>query len=116
MRNVKYPKYNLKNRQLSYHRGIALHLKSVEILSAAAQLYGKSHLTRRIALSCGINRDVNKTLAYETETKTFLQFHETETKPRHLIFATRRDRDQDLSLVDELATGTKLGQDEIRLV
>ena len=29
-------------------------LKSVEILSAAAQLYEKSHLTRRIALSCGI--------------------------------------------------------------
>jgi len=28
--------------------------KSVEILSAAAQLYEKSHLTRRIALSCGI--------------------------------------------------------------
>ena len=29
-------------------------LKSVEILSAAAQLYEKSHLTRTIALSCGI--------------------------------------------------------------
>ena len=29
-------------------------LKSVEILSAAAQLYEKSHSTRRIALSCGI--------------------------------------------------------------
>jgi len=29
-------------------------LKSVEILSAAAQLYEQSHLTRRIALSCGI--------------------------------------------------------------
>ena len=28
--------------------------KSVEILSAAAQLYEKSHLTRRIALSCAI--------------------------------------------------------------
>jgi len=27
---------------------------SVEILSAAAQLYEKSHLTTRIALSCGI--------------------------------------------------------------
>jgi len=27
---------------------------SVEILSAAAQLYEKSHLIRRIALSCGI--------------------------------------------------------------
>ena len=32
----------------------ARRLKSVEILSAAAQLYEKSHLTRRIALSCGI--------------------------------------------------------------
>jgi len=30
------------------------HNKSAEILSAAAQLYEKSHLTRRIALSCGI--------------------------------------------------------------
>jgi len=30
------------------------HLKSVEILSAAVQLYRKSHLTRRIALSCSI--------------------------------------------------------------
>jgi len=29
-------------------------IKSVEILSAAARLYEKSHLTRRIALSCGI--------------------------------------------------------------
>jgi len=29
-------------------------LKSVEILSAAAQLYEKSHLATRIALSCGI--------------------------------------------------------------
>jgi len=29
-------------------------LKSVEILSTAAQLYEKSHLTKRIALSCGI--------------------------------------------------------------
>ena len=28
--------------------------KSVDIWSAAAQLYEKSHLTRRIALSCGI--------------------------------------------------------------
>jgi len=28
-------------------------LKSVEIFSPAAQLYEKSHLTRRIALSCG---------------------------------------------------------------
>jgi len=32
----------------------ARRLKSVEILSAAAQLYEKSHLTRRIALSSGI--------------------------------------------------------------
>ena len=40
--------------QLSYRRGTARRLKSVEILSAAAQLYEKSHLTRRIALSCGI--------------------------------------------------------------
>ena len=29
-------------------------LNSVEILSAAAQLCEKSHLTRRIALSCGM--------------------------------------------------------------
>ena len=29
----------------------------------------------------------------ETKTKTFMQFHETETRPRRLIFATRRDRD-----------------------
>ena len=43
-----------KNKQLSYCRGTARHLKSVEILSAAAQLYKKSHLTRRIALSRGI--------------------------------------------------------------
>ena len=28
--------------------------KSLEVLSAAAHLYEKSHLTRRIALSCGI--------------------------------------------------------------
>jgi len=42
------------DKQLSYRRGTARRLKSVEILSAAAQLYEKSHLTRRIALSCGI--------------------------------------------------------------
>jgi len=39
---------------MSYRRGTARRLKSVEILLAAAQLYDKSHLTRRIALSCGI--------------------------------------------------------------
>jgi len=35
-------------------RAISSQLRHVEILSAAAQLYEKSHLTRRIALSCGI--------------------------------------------------------------
>jgi len=45
---------NTPNKWLSYHRGTARRLKSVEILSAAAQLYEKSHLTRRIAISCGI--------------------------------------------------------------
>jgi len=39
---------------LSYRRWTARRLKSVEILSAAAQLYEKAQLTRRIALSCGI--------------------------------------------------------------
>jgi len=43
-----------KNKLLSCRRKTARALKSVEILSAAAQLYEKSHLTRRIALSCGI--------------------------------------------------------------
>ena len=43
-----------QNKQLSYRRGTARRLKSVEILSAAAKLYEKSHLTRRIALPCGI--------------------------------------------------------------
>jgi len=33
----------------------------------------------------------------ETETKTFLHFHEIETRPRRLIFAARRDRDRDLA-------------------
>jgi len=35
-------------------QGNARRLMSVETLSAAAQLYEKSHLTRRIALSRGI--------------------------------------------------------------
>ena len=35
-------------------------------------------------------RDVNETLAYETE---------TETRPRHLVFGPRRDRDQDLPAI-----------------
>jgi len=39
---------------LSYRRVTARRLKSVEILSAAAQLHEKSHLTRRIAPSSGI--------------------------------------------------------------
>jgi len=43
-----------ENKYLSYRRGTVRRLKSVEILSAAAQLYKKSHLTRRIVLSCGI--------------------------------------------------------------
>jgi len=43
-----------KYKQLSYCRGTARHLNSVEIVSAAAQLYKKSHLATRIALSCGI--------------------------------------------------------------
>jgi len=47
------------NKKLSYRRGTARRLKSVEILSveillAAAQMHEKLHLTRRIALSCGI--------------------------------------------------------------
>jgi len=44
----------ISNKYLSYHRETARALKSVEILPAAAQLYEKSYLTRRIALSCGI--------------------------------------------------------------
>jgi len=40
--------------KFSFRRGTTLRLKSVEILSAAAQLYEKSHLTTMIALSCGI--------------------------------------------------------------
>jgi len=46
----------LVNKKLSYRRGTARLLKSVEIfsVSVAAQLYEKSHLTRSIALSCGI--------------------------------------------------------------
>ena len=43
-----------KQQVLSCRRETARRLKSVEILLAAAQLYEKSHLTRRIALSCGI--------------------------------------------------------------
>ena len=71
------------------------------------------HHTIEVTTQCG--RDVNETLAYETETrprrdrdirflirdetetKTFLQFHETETRRRRLIFATRRDRDRDFA-------------------
>ena len=43
------------------------------------------------------DRDIRFLVRDETETKTFLQFHETKTRPRHLIFATRRDRDRDLA-------------------
>jgi len=39
---------------LTTKKSLHITFKSVEILSAAAQLYEKSHLTRRIALSCGI--------------------------------------------------------------
>jgi len=42
------------DNELSYRRGSARRLKSVEIVSAAAQLYEKSHLATRIALSCGM--------------------------------------------------------------
>jgi len=42
------------NTSSSAIAGTARRLKSIEILSAAAQLYEKSQLTRRLALSCGI--------------------------------------------------------------
>jgi len=44
-------------------------LKSVEILSAAAQLYEKSHLTRRIALACGIEISPVGSLDYPQSTR-----------------------------------------------
>jgi len=43
------------------------------------------------------DRDIRFLVRDETETKTFLQFHETETRPMRLIFAMRRDRDRDLA-------------------
>ena len=43
------------------------------------------------------DREIRFSVRCETETKTFLQFHETETRPRRLIFDTRRDRDRDLA-------------------
>ena len=48
------PIYGDANNWLSYRRETARRLKSVEILSAAAQLYEISHLTTRIAFSCDI--------------------------------------------------------------
>jgi len=39
------------------------------------------------------DQDIRFLVRNETETKTFMQFHETEMGPRRLIFATRRDRD-----------------------
>jgi len=44
-------------------------LESVEILSAAAQLYEKSHLIRRIALSCGIKISQTGSLDYSKSTR-----------------------------------------------
>jgi len=44
-------------------------LESVEILSAAAQLYEKSHLNRRIALSCGIKISPTGSLDYSESTR-----------------------------------------------
>jgi len=46
---------------------VARRLKSVEILSAAAQLYEKSHLTRRIALSCCIKISPVGTTSFNIE-------------------------------------------------
>ena len=46
--------YVVQVAQLSQRDRATVRLKSVEILAAAAQLYEKSHLTRRIAISCGI--------------------------------------------------------------
>jgi len=40
-----------------------------------------------IIIAC--TRDVNETLAYKTETKTFLPFQETEARPRHFCYKTR---------------------------
>jgi len=39
------------------------------------------------------DRDIRLLVRDETEIKTFLQFHETKTRPRRLVFATRRDGD-----------------------
>jgi len=44
---------------------------------------------------CSITRDVNETLAYETE-----------TRPRHSVFGPRRDRDQDLPAIPQDETET----------
>jgi len=52
----------------SNRRGTARCLKSVEILSAVAQLHEKSHLTRRIALSCGIKNIAGRFFALATST------------------------------------------------
>ena len=54
IKNCKMTVVRHLNKQLSYRRGTARRLKSVEILSSAAQLHEKSHLTRSIALSCDI--------------------------------------------------------------
>jgi len=51
--------YCSKQLETTFHqfceKPLHVTFKSVEILAAAAQLYVKSHLTRMIALSCGIN-------------------------------------------------------------
>jgi len=55
------------NKWLSCRRETARALKSVEILSAAAQLYEKSHLTTTIALSCGIKNIAGRFFGFVTK-------------------------------------------------
>jgi len=45
-------------------------------------------MSHPVVSSVAITRDVNETLPYETE-----------TRPRHLVFGPRRDRDQDLPVI-----------------
>jgi len=57
----------------------------------------KMPITRDVNQTSLQDWDKTQTCGFWSETKIFLQFHKTEMRPRRLVFATRRNRDQYLA-------------------
>ena len=68
---------------------------SIHVCKLIALYTANAYSAKREMSVSACSRDVNETLAYETE-----------TRPRHLVFGPRRDRDQDLPAIPRDETET----------